>query len=246
MALCGDLQRVFEIGPVFRAENSNTNRHLCEFTGLDLEMEFKNHYFEVLDLIGELLVFMFSQMKIRYARELGVINDQYPFEEFKCADPVFKMNFREGVKLLKEAGYDQDEFGDLSTETEKALGRIVREKYDTDFYMLYGYPVSARPFYTMLDPHDPRFTNSYDFFMRGEEITSGAQRIHDPVLLEQRAKECGLAVETIKDYINAFKYGAPAHGGAGFGLERVVKFYCNLHNIRKTSLFPRDPKRLTP
>jgi len=75
MALCGDLQRVFEIGPVFRAENSNTNRHLCEFTGLDIEMEFKNHYFEVLDLIGELLVFMFSQMKKRYARELGVINE---------------------------------------------------------------------------------------------------------------------------------------------------------------------------
>ncbi len=98
----------------------------------------------------------------------------------------------------------------------------------------------------MLDPHDNRFTNSYDFFMRGEEITSGAQRIHDPELLTKRAVECGIAVETIKDYINAFKYGAPAHGGAGFGLERIVKFYCNLHNIRKTSLFPRDPQRLHP
>jgi len=107
--------------------------------------------------------------------------------------------------------------------------------------MLYGYPIGARPFYTMLDPHDNRFTNSYDFFMRGEEITSGAQRIHDPELLAKRAAECGIAVDTIKDYINAFKYGAPAHGGAGFGLERIVKFYCNLHNIRKTSLFPRDP-----
>jgi aspartyl/asparaginyl-tRNA synthetase len=75
MALCGDLQRVFEIGPVFRAENSNTNRHLCEFTGLDVEMEFKNHYFEVLDLIGDLVHFMLEQMKVRYARELSVIND---------------------------------------------------------------------------------------------------------------------------------------------------------------------------
>lgn len=246
MALCGDLQRVFEIGPVFRAENSNTNRHLCEFTGLDLEMEFKNHYFEVLDLIGELMVFMFKNMKTRYARELAVINAQYPFEEFKCADPVLKLNFREGVKLIVEAGYTQSEFEDLTTETEKALGKIVREKYDTDFYMLYGYPVNARPFYTMLDPNDPRFTNSYDFFMRGEEITSGAQRIHDSDLLAKRAAECGIAVDTIKDYINAFKYGAPAHGGAGFGLERIVKFYCNLHNIRKTSLFPRDPQRLAP
>jgi aspartyl/asparaginyl-tRNA synthetase len=148
--------------------------------------------------------------------------------------------------MLHDAGFKQSEFEDLTTETEKALGKMVREKYDTDFYMLYGYPIAARPFYTMLDPSDERFTNSYDFFMRGEEITSGAQRIHDPVLLETRARDCGLDVTTIKDYINAFKYGAPAHGGAGFGLERVVKFYCNLHNIRKTSLFPRDPKRLAP
>lgn len=112
--------------------------------------------------------------------------------------------------------------------------------------MLYGYPVSARPFYTMIDPTDPNYTNSYDFFMRGEEITSGAQRIHDPEFLAKRATECGIEVATIKDYVESFKYGAPAHGGAGFGLERIVKFYCNLHNIRKTSLFPRDPKRLMP
>lgn len=106
MALCGDLERVFEIGPVFRAEDSNTNRHLCEFTGLDLEMEFKDHYFEVLDLIGELMVFMFKELKVRYARELGVVNEQYPFEEFKCADPVLKLHFKDGVKLLQEAGID--------------------------------------------------------------------------------------------------------------------------------------------
>ena len=187
------------------------------------------------------MVFMFKNMKTRYARELGVINDQYPFEDFKCADPVVKISFKDGIKLLHEAGVKQEPLEDLSTETEKALGKIVREKYDTDFYMLYGYPKNARPFYTMIDPHDGNYTNSYDFFMRGEEITSGAQRIHDPVFLAQRATEMGIPVETIKDYINAFKYGAPAHGGAGFGLERIVKFYCNLHNIRKASLFPRDP-----
>lgn len=246
MALCGDLGRVFEIGPVFRAENSNTNRHLCEFTGLDMEMEFKNHYFEVLDIIGDLMVHMFNGIKTKYARELAVINAQYPFEEFKCAYPVVKIDFKEGVKLLAEAGIEQDPLDDLDTANEKALGALVREKYDTDFYMLYGYPEAARPFYTMLDPVDPRYTNSYDFFMRGEEITSGAQRIHDPVLLAERAKEKGIAVETIQSYIDAFKYGAPQHGGAGFGLERIVKFYCNLHNIRKASLFPRDPNRLMP
>ena len=135
---------------------------------------------------------------------------------------------------------------DLSTETEKALGRMVKEKYDTDFYMLYGYPSAVRPFYTMLDPHDPNYTNSYDFFMRGEEITSGAQRIHEPEMLIKRAEFWEIPVHTIQDYVDSFKYGAPAHGGAGFGLERIVKFYCNLHNIRKSSLFPRDPKRIKP
>ena len=122
----------------------------------------------------------------------------------------------------------------------------MREKYDTDFYMLYGYPANARPFYTMLDPSDPDYTNSYDFFMRGEEITSGAQRIHDPAMLAERAKHFEIPLETIKDYVDSFKYGAPTHAGAGFGLERIVKFYCNLHNIRKASLFPRDPQRLAP
>ena len=123
--------------------------------------------------------------------------------------------------MLQEAGIEQEPLEDLSTETEKALGRIVRERYDTDFYMLYGYPVNARPFYTMLDPSDPNYTNSYDFFMRGEEITSGAQRVHDPAMLTERAKSCGIPAETIKDYIESFKYGAPTHAGAGFGLETV-------------------------
>ena len=211
-----------------------------------MEMEFKDHYFEVLDLIGELMVYMVKEIKSRHARELSIINDQYPFEEVKISDPVTKISFKEGIAMLTEAGIEQEPLEDLSTETEKALGRLVRDKYDTDFYMLYGYPVNARPFYTMIDPFDPNYTNSYDFFMRGEEITSGAQRVHDPAMLTERAKSMGIPVETIQDYVDAFKYGAPCHAGAGFGLERIVKFFCGLHNIRKTSLFPRDPQRLTP
>jgi len=126
------------------------------------------------------------------------------------------------------------------------LGKLVRDEYKTDFYMLYGYPKSARPFYTMVDPSDDRYTNSYDFFMRGEEITSGAQRINDKEMLAKRAAENGIPPETIAPYLESFVYGAPNHAGAGFGLERVVKFYCNIHNIRKCSLFPRDPQRLQP
>ena len=93
---------------------------------------------------------------------------------------------------------------------------------------------------------DPKYTLSYDFFMRGEEITSGAQRVHDPDLLTKRAKECGLDVSTIQDYIDSFSYGAYPHGGCGIGLERVVFLYCNMKNIRNASMFPRDPRRIKP
>ena len=99
--------------------------------------------------------------------------------------------------MLREAGLEQGDFDDLSTENEKTLGRLVKEKHGTDFYMLYGYPAAVRPFYTMLDPADPNYTNSYDFFMRGEEITSGAQRIHLPEMLTERAKHFGIPVSTI-------------------------------------------------
>lgn len=100
---------------------------------------------------------------------------------------MVRLHFKDGVDMLKKAGIEQDHFEDLSTETEKALGKLVKDQYDTDFYMLYGYPSNARPFYTMLDPHDAQYTNSYDFFMRGEEITSGAQRIHEPKMLTEAA-----------------------------------------------------------
>jgi aspartyl/asparaginyl-tRNA synthetase len=174
MALMGDMERVFEIGPVFRAEQSNTNRHLTEFTGLDMEMNINEHYFEVLDVLANLLAHIFSGLATSYKTELDVIKKQYPFEDFVCKYPVVKIHFKEGVALLKEAGFEQEALGDLTTENEKMLGKLVRAKYETDFYMMYGYPANARPFYTMLDPTDSDYTNSYDFFMRGEEITSGA------------------------------------------------------------------------
>eukprot|EP00898_Chlorokybus_atmophyticus_P007058 jgi/Chlat1/7353/Chrsp59S06976 len=246
MAICADFSRVFEIGPVFRAENSFTHRHLCEFVGLDLEMTIHEHYFEVLDVLDRLFVTMFDGLNERFAKELSVINEQYPCEPLQYLRPTLRLSFEEGVQMLKEAGVEVDPFGDLSTEVERTLGKLVKEKYNTDFYMLYRYPSAVRPFYTMMCPDDTRYSNSFDIFIRGEEIISGAQRVHDAELLARRATECGIEVETISAYIDAFKYGAPPHGGAGVGLERVVMLFCGLNNIRKTSMFPRDPKRLTP
>lgn len=246
MCVMSDMKRVFEIGPVFRAENSLTHRHMCEFTGLDLEMTINEHYFELMDFMADLFIFIFEGIEKRYSAEIKTIDNQYPFEPFVCKKPVLKLTFEEACAILKENGIDQSVHEDFSTEIEKKLGVCVKAKHGTDFYMVHRYPISARPFYTMVCKDNDKFTNSYDFFMRGEEITSGSQRIHDPKFLEQRAKECGIEVESIQGYINAFKYGSYPHGGCGIGLERVVMLYCALGNIRNASLFPRDPKRLMP
>ncbi|KAI9295772.1 aspartyl-tRNA synthetase [Neoconidiobolus thromboides FSU 785] len=246
MSVCAGFEKVFEIGPVFRAEDSNTHRHMTEFIGMDLEMAFEEHYHEVLDLFDDLFVTLFTKLSETYSKELEAVNQQYPFEPFKFLPKTLRLKFPEGIALLKENGIEVGELDDLSTENERILGRLVREKYDTDFFILDKFPLNIRPFYTMPDPNNKDYSNSYDFFMRGEEIMSGAQRIHDSEFLIQRAKECGVDPITIQPYIDAFKLGAPPHAGGGIGLERVVMLYLGLGNIRRTSLFPRDPRRLAP
>ncbi|KAM3338674.1 hypothetical protein P3S68_030760 [Capsicum galapagoense] len=159
---------------------------------------------------------------------------------------TLRLTFAEGVQMLKEAGVEVDPLGDLNTESERKLGHLVAEKYGTEFYILHKYPQAVRPFYTMPCHDNPSYSNSFDVFIRGEEIISGAQRIHVPEFLEKRAGECGIDVKTISTYIDSFRYGAPPHGGFGVGLERVVMLFCALNNIRKTSLFPRGPQRIAP
>merc|ERR1712129_434643 len=142
-------------GPVFRAEDSNTRRHLCEFTGLDFEMTINEHYDEILNVFSELFIFI--------------------FEDIEFCKPTLRLTYPEGCALLQQAGIDQDPHEDLSTENEKKLGDIVKDKYHTDFFFMDKYPLCVRPFYTMPDPNDPKRSNSYDFFLRGQEILSGAQ-----------------------------------------------------------------------
>jgi aspartyl-tRNA synthetase len=247
MAICADFKRVFEVGPVFRAEDSFTHRHLCEFTGLDIEMEIYEHYSEVMDIVDRLFVSIFDSLNENGKKELEAIGKQYPFTPLKYLRNTLKLTFKEGIQMLVDAGYtDVDPFGDLNTELERKLGQLVFEKYGTEFYILHQYPVAVRPFYTMPCPDDDRYSNSFDVFIRGEEIISGAQRVHVPDMLEKRAESLGIDVKTISTYIDAFRYGAPPHGGFGVGLERVVMLFCALNNIRKTSAFPRDPLRLAP
>eukprot|EP01138_Halocafeteria_seosinensis_P003060 gb/GECG01003128.1/.p1 GENE.gb/GECG01003128.1/~~gb/GECG01003128.1/.p1 ORF type:complete len:540 (+),score=77.57 gb/GECG01003128.1/:1-1620(+) len=243
---CADFERVFEIGPVFRAENSNTHRHLTEFHGLDMEMTINEHYSECLDVFSDLFIYIFKGLQTRFKKELEAVRAQHPFEDFKFQEPALRITFEHGIDLLREAGEDVGYEDDLSTTQEKKLGKIIREKYDTDFFMMDKFPLAIRAFYSMPDPEDSRWSNSYDFFMRGEEILSGAQRIHDPVLLEERARAKGIPVESIQSYVDSFRHGALPHAGGGVGLERVVMLFLGLPNIRKSALFPRDPKRLSP
>ncbi|GMN39774.1 hypothetical protein TIFTF001_008998 [Ficus carica] len=246
MAICGDFGRVFEIGPVFRAEDSYTHRHLCEFTGLDVEMEIKQHYFEVMNIVDRLFVAMFDSLNKNFEKELEAVRTQYPFEPLKYLRNTLRLTFEEGIQMLKDAGVEVDPLGDLNTESERKLGQLVLEKYGTEFYILHRYPLAVRPFYTMPCYDNPAYSNSFDVFIRGEEIISGAQRVHVPEFLAECAEACGIDVKTISTYIDSFRYGAPPHGGFGVGLERVVMLFCGLNNIRKTSLFPRDPLRLAP
>ncbi|OZJ02724.1 hypothetical protein BZG36_05103, partial [Bifiguratus adelaidae] len=250
MCIAADFGKVYEIGPVFRAENSNTHRHLTEYTGLDLEMTIDGHYHEAMELIDDMLKSVFAGIHKRYRSQLDLIKTQFPAQDIVWLEETPRLSFTEGVRLLHDSGWTDEnneppsEEADLSTPAEIRLGELVREKYGTDYYILDKFPASARPFYTMLDPENPKFTNSFDIFLRGQEILTGGQRIHDPKMLEQRMRESGVRPETMEEYMNGFRWGAPPHAGAGIGLERLVMLMLGLGNIRLGSLFPRDPKSL--
>lgn len=250
MCIAADFERVYEIGPVFRAEDSNTPRHLTEYTGLDLEMALEEHYHEALNLIDGMFKNLWQGIYDRYSHEIEVISHFYPHEKVLWLEETPRLPFSEGVKMLCDDGWLDDdgkpanEYEDLPTAGEKRLGALVREKYKTDYYILDKFPASARPFYTMPDPSDNRITNSFDIFMRGQEILSGGQRIHDANFLEKNMKEKGVKPETMTEYLEGFRWGAPPHAGCGIGLERLTFLFLNLGNIRLASLFPRDPKSL--
>ncbi|VDM54449.1 unnamed protein product [Angiostrongylus costaricensis] len=246
MVIAGDFEKVFTIGGVFRAEDSNTHRHMTEFVGLDLEMAFNFHYHEVLQTIGSVLISVFKGLQSQYADEIEAVGRQYPAEPFEFCEPALVLTYPEALAMLREDGVEIGDEDDLSTPVEKHLGRIVKKKFKTDFFILDKFPLAVRPFYTMPDPHDSRYSNSYDMFMRGEEILSGAQRIHDAEFLIERAKHHNIELDKIRAYIDSFRYGCPPHAGGGIGLERVTMLFLGLQNVRLASMFPRDPKRITP
>lgn len=155
MAIAADFDRVFTIGSVFRAEDSNTHRHLTEFIGLDLEMAFNYHYHDVLDVLDRLFVSIFKGLSEIYKDEIETIYRQYPNEHFKFLEPSKRLDFPEAVEMLRGAGVEMDDEEDLTTANEKLLGKLVKDKYKTDFFILDKFPMKVRPFYTMPDPKNP-------------------------------------------------------------------------------------------
>ncbi|KAL3439021.1 hypothetical protein BDV09DRAFT_157947 [Aspergillus tetrazonus] len=248
MAIAADFGRVYEIGAVFRAENSNTHRHLTEYTGLDIEMSIEEHYHEMLEVLDAVIKNILKGIYARYRREIEIIKHQFPSEDLVWLDETPIIRFSDGIKMLNESGWRDDEGNplaedkDLGTRDEIRLGELVKEKYKTDYYVLDKFPVDARPFYAMPDPDDPRFTNSFDMFIRGQEIVSGGQRIHDPHMLEENMRRVGINPDTMEEYMEGFRWGAPPHAGAGIGLERMLMLILKLGNIRLASMFHRDPK----
>ncbi|KUL87586.1 hypothetical protein ZTR_04551 [Talaromyces verruculosus] len=248
MAIASDFERVYEIGAVFRAENSNTHRHLTEYTGLDIEMAIEEHYHEMLETIDAVLRHIISGIYSKYRREVEAVKHQFPSDDVVLAEKTPVIPFQEAVQLLNDSGWRSEDGElvaadeDLHTRDEIRLGELVKEKYGTDYYIIDKFPVSARPFYTMPDPKDSRYTNSFDIFVRGQEIVSGGQRIHDPTMLEENMKKVGINPGDMEDYLEGFRWGAPPHAGAGVGLERFVMLLLKLGNIRLASLFHRDPK----
>ncbi|KAI3955287.1 hypothetical protein MKW98_020920 [Papaver atlanticum] len=246
MAICWGFGSVFEIGSVFRAEKSKKLRYLCECIGLDLEMEIKEHYSDVMDVVEGLFVSMFDSLNEKCKKELEAIGNQYPFKPLKYLKKTPRLTFEEGVQMLKEDGVKVNPLRDLNKQLKRKLGKLVLEKYGTEFCILHRYPTAIRPFYTMPSHDNPTYSNSFDVFIRGEEIISGGQRVHDLELLITRAESCGINLKSIEAYIDAFRYGTPPLGGFGVGFEKVVMLFCGLNNIRETSLCSPNPQRITP
>ena len=250
LCMSADFGRVYEVGAVFRAENSNTYRHLTEYTGLDLEMAIDEHYHEVLRTLDRTFKTIFKGIYERYRPEIESVKRQFPHEDLVWLDETPIIPFAEGVRMLNESGWkDEDgnslpENEDLGTRDEVQLGKVIKEKLGTDYYVLDKFPVSARPFYAMPDPNDPALTNSFDIFLRGQEILSGGQRIHDAHMLIEKMERLKVDPMSMEEYMQGFQWGAPPHGGGGIGLERILMLLLNLGNIRHASLFHRDPKSL--
>lgn len=244
MAMAAGLGRVFEIGPVFRADPSFTSRHATEFVSVDMEMSFIDSHEDVMAFQEQLMVKAITAVKEKHGDEIEKL---YGFEVKIPQTPFPRIPLSEAHSIVEARGYKvprQD--GDLDPEGERQIAAHAEETFGHEFVFLTDYPKNIRPFYHMRHEHDESITKSYDLIWKGTEITTGAQREHRIDVLEAQAKDKGLEPEGLGFYMDFFRYGAPTHGGFGMGLTRVVMLLLNLPNIREASFLFRGPNRLQP
>ncbi|HEO8420137.1 aspartate--tRNA(Asn) ligase [Niallia sp. FSL W8-0635] len=241
MMVGAGFERVFEIAPVYRAEEHNSSRHLNEYISLDVEIGFIENVDEVMEMEKRVLQYAFQYIKKNCQKQLDILQVEVP-----VINEIPKMTLAEAQKLLKEKYHKDSPEGDLNTEGERCIGSFIREKHGSDFVFITNYPRATRPMYTMPNKENPELTDSFDLLYKGSEITSGGQRIHRQAELIDSFKEKGLNPKEFKAYIDSFAYAIPPHGGFGIGLERIIMKFLGLGNIREASAFPRDCDRLIP
>ena len=242
MAMAAGLERIFETGPVFRAEKSYTNKHATEFTGFDLEFSYIDGCEDVMKMEEELLTYALAKVKEKHGdaiKELYGLDLEVPtlpFPRMKLCDVYRELEERYGYTVPAEL------HGDLTTEAERMTRQLCRDMFNHEFLFITDYDAKERAFYHMRDENG--VPQGYDLIWRGVEITTGAQREHRYEVLKAQAEEKGLA-EDVKFYLEFFKYGCPPHGGFGLGIDRLTMLFLGL-SIKEVQFLFRGPNRLTP
>lgn len=243
MAMASGLERVFEVGPLFRAEPSFTSRHSTEFTGFDMEISFIESHEDVINEHEQLLIAMLTAVKKTHG---GAIEEEFGREIIVPKAPFPRVTMAEAKEQLKAAKVTGTKPGDLSPEEERTLSDLIKKDTGHEFVFVTDYPIDVRPFYHMRHDGDPKLTKSFDLLWNGAEITTGAQREHRPDVLERQAAEKGIDPDSIRFYLDFFKHGCPPHGGFGNGPGRMMMKLLDVDNIREVTFLPRSVKRITP
>jgi nondiscriminating aspartyl-tRNA synthetase len=245
MAMAAGFERIFEIGPVFRADPSFTARHMTEFTGVDAEISWIDSHEDVMSSEENMLHDVYQTVKEKHGDE---IKELFGTDITVPVVPFPRIPMREAIAILKERGYTPppEKKGDIDPAGEREIAAYVKEKYNHDFVFLTDWPITVRPFYHMRYENDPTLTKSFDLIANGLEITTGAQREHRYDILAKQAIEKGLHLEPIQFYLDFFRYGCPPHGGYGMGLSRLMMVMLGMNNIREAVYIFRGPTRLNP
>ncbi|GAA4697694.1 aspartate--tRNA(Asn) ligase [Nocardioides conyzicola] len=236
--LVGVFERVYEVGPVFRAEPHDTVRHLAEYVSLDVELGFIDDHRDVLAVLREVVAGMVAGVHEHAPAAVERSGARVPV----VPEEIPVIHFRDALAMV---GAPEDE-PDLAPEHERALGAWALEEHGSDFLAVEGYPMAKRPFYTHPEPGDGRWSNSFDLLFRGLELVTGGQRLHRPSAYDAAIRARGEDPATYAPYLQAFEHGMPPHGGFAIGLERWTARLTGVANIREVTLFPRDLHRLTP